>query len=118
MLLLSSLIGPAKPPVATREDVEKAGGVFTLAENMEDERRSSILGERCLICLSDFEVGEECRQITTCTHIYHKDCIDEVCSALFEIWQIICTNVFVVAHYREKHLPALPRRRRGAQAGR
>ncbi|KAF2235611.1 hypothetical protein EV356DRAFT_514136 [Viridothelium virens] len=41
MLLLSALLGPAKPPVASETDVESAGGLYTIeirgAETMETE---------------------------------------------------------------------------------
>ncbi|KAF5014736.1 hypothetical protein F66182_14181, partial [Fusarium sp. NRRL 66182] len=86
MILLSSLLGPAKPPVATQADVTSAGGLFRLveyagflvAEALEGEQTIN-LGEteRCLICLSDYEAAEEVRQLTKCKHLYHKDCIDQ-----------------------------------------
>ena len=31
--------------------------------------------ERCTICISDFEVGEELKQLP-CRHIYHLECVD------------------------------------------
>lgn len=34
-------------------------------------------GERCLICLSSYETDEECRQLKTCGHMFHKECIDQ-----------------------------------------
>ncbi|EWC47196.1 hypothetical protein DRE_03315 [Drechslerella stenobrocha 248] len=85
MMLLSSLIAPVKPPVASREDVESAGGLFrvrlegSLEVQSEDDREDFELrvGERCLVCLSDFENGEVCRQLARCQHIFHQDCIDE-----------------------------------------
>lgn len=88
MILLSSLLGPAKPPVASQEDVSSAGGLFRLveyggtlmAEAEGGSGASSIPiaeNERCLICLSDYEAAEELRQLTSCKHLYHKDCIDE-----------------------------------------
>ncbi|PCH06819.1 hypothetical protein PENOC_021950 [Penicillium occitanis (nom. inval.)] len=86
MILLSSLLGPAKPPVATQADVSSAGGLFRLveyagslvAEALEGEQTIN-LGEteRCLICLSDYEAAEEVRQLTKCKHLYHKECIDQ-----------------------------------------
>lgn len=80
MVLLSSLIGNVKPPVASREDVDRAGGIFTLDfSDVKDPRTATLQGERCLVCLGDYENGEVCRQITSCSHIFHKDCIDEVC---------------------------------------
>ncbi|KAK9370569.1 hypothetical protein V1509DRAFT_637547 [Lipomyces kononenkoae] len=69
MLLLSSFIGPAKPPVATQEDIDRSGGIVEASEEN--------LGERCLVCLSDFEEGEECRKLRQCGHLFHKNCIDE-----------------------------------------
>ncbi|KAK9458741.1 uncharacterized protein V1516DRAFT_629971 [Lipomyces oligophaga] len=69
MLLLSSFIGPAKPPVATREDVDGSGGIFAAGEEQ--------LGERCLVCLSDYEREEECRKLRDCGHVFHRSCIDE-----------------------------------------
>ncbi|KAL2368902.1 hypothetical protein RJ035_007854 [Blastomyces gilchristii] len=86
MLLLSSLLGPAKPPVASQEDVASAGGIFQLveyggsliAESADTTPKIPIAeSERCLICLSDYEAAEEVRQLTKCQHIYHRECIDE-----------------------------------------
>ncbi|KAF3938941.1 hypothetical protein ABW19_dt0201692 [Dactylella cylindrospora] len=83
MMLLSSLIAPVKPPVASQEDVESAGGLFTvsLGEVLEGENFPGVIqinmGERCLVCLCDFENGEVCRQLVRCQHIFHRDCIDE-----------------------------------------
>ncbi|KAL2012683.1 hypothetical protein VTN00DRAFT_208 [Thermoascus crustaceus] len=86
MLLLSSLLGPAKPPVASQEDVSSAGGLFRLVEYAGSLVAEALDGaetiqipenERCLICLSDYEAAEEVRQLAKCKHIYHKDCIDE-----------------------------------------
>lgn len=86
MILLSSLLGPAKPPVATQADVTSAGGIFRLveyagslvAEALEGDQTISIgETERCLICLSDYEAAEEVRQLSSCKHIYHKECIDQ-----------------------------------------
>ncbi|KAK6517201.1 hypothetical protein TWF506_007075 [Arthrobotrys conoides] len=85
MMLLSSLIAPVKPPVASREDVESAGGVFTvrLQGTLAGQSSQGVTviqlnpGERCLVCLSDFENDEICRQLAKCHHVFHKDCIDE-----------------------------------------
>lgn len=87
MILLSSLLGPAKPPVASQADVSSAGGLFRLveydgslvAEAVEGNQTISIgETERCLICLSNYEAAEEVRQLSNCKHVYHKDCIDQV----------------------------------------
>merc|ERR1712098_39797 len=37
--------------------------------------RKAIPGERCCICLGDFEKGEEIRELG-CKHMFHKDCVD------------------------------------------
>lgn len=87
MLLLSSLLGPAKPPVATREDVEQAKGVFVIeggvASLVAYERHGSEIlplsaEERCLICLDGYQVAEELRKLSKCSHIFHRSCVDEV----------------------------------------
>ncbi|KAJ6002381.1 hypothetical protein N7451_004928 [Penicillium sp. IBT 35674x] len=86
MILLSSLLGPAKPPVATQADVNSAGGLFRLVEYDGSLVAESINGagaiqiqdgERCLICLSDYEVAEEVRELVKCKHVFHRDCIDQ-----------------------------------------
>ncbi|KIW81090.1 hypothetical protein Z517_04113 [Fonsecaea pedrosoi CBS 271.37] len=88
MQMLSTLLGPVKPPVATQEDVSAAGGVFRLVvqdsgflgEPDSDGDGSSLvinLGERCLICLSDYAASEEVRRLDRCKHVYHRECIDE-----------------------------------------
>ncbi|KAL4979910.1 formyl transferase-domain-containing protein [Aspergillus desertorum] len=86
MILLSSLLGPVKPPVATQEDLVSAGGLYRVveydgslsAEAIEGTRTIQISeGERCLICLSEYEAAEELRQLAKCEHLYHRDCIDQ-----------------------------------------
>ncbi|KAL4917299.1 hypothetical protein BDW62DRAFT_211319 [Aspergillus aurantiobrunneus] len=86
MVLLSSLLGPVKPPVATQEDLTSAGGLFRVVEyggslTAEAIDGASAIqlaeGERCLICLSEYEAAEEVRQLTKCEHLYHRDCIDQ-----------------------------------------
>lgn len=96
-MLLSALLGPAKAPVATEEDVESAGGIYTVAavqptsedssktadlfavavENTED-RVAIDPGQRCLVCLCEFEVDEITRKLVKCEHLYHRECIDQV----------------------------------------
>jgi hypothetical protein len=87
MILLSSLLGPAKPPVATQDDINLAGGLYRLvelagslvAEALDGAGAFQIPdGERCLICLSDYEAAEELRQLAKCKHVFHRDCIDQV----------------------------------------
>ena len=87
MLLLSSLLGPAKPPVASREDVASAPGVYVIqkiagpviARALQGSDFLQISsGERCLVCLCDYEPEEEVRQLSKCSHLFHRQCIDEV----------------------------------------
>ena len=87
MLLLSSLLGPAKPPVASREDVASALGVHRVqgsadsltAAALEGDAQIRIApGERCLVCLCEYEPDEQVRQLNKCTHLFHRACIDEV----------------------------------------
>lgn len=89
MQMLSTLLGPVKPPVATQQDVDSAGGLYRVslregimvAEAMGEIGQHPIsidLGDRCLVCLCEYEEGEQVRQISTCRHVYHQECIDEV----------------------------------------
>lgn len=89
MQMLSTLLGPVKPPVATPEDVSSAGGLFRLVvqdsgligESLTEDDSFSLVvspGERCLICLSDYAASEEVRRLNKCQHLYHRECIDEV----------------------------------------
>ncbi|KKY26281.1 putative ring finger protein [Phaeomoniella chlamydospora] len=87
MQLLSSMLGPVKPPVATQSDVVSSGGLYRLVVNgssLVAQPQSGDLqpitmqiGERCLICLCDYEGVEEVRQLNKCKHVYHRECIDE-----------------------------------------
>ena len=88
MLLLSSLLGPAKPLVASREDVASASGTFRVKRSADVLVAEAIRGmsqiqigpnERCLVCLEEYQVEEEVRQLKKCSHLFHRDCIDVVC---------------------------------------
>lgn len=72
MLILENFLGQAKPPVANKEEVEKSGGVFSVGSHSECS-----VEERCLVCLSNYEHGEECRKLHDCGHSFHKECIDQ-----------------------------------------
>jgi hypothetical protein len=89
MQMLSALLGPVKPPVATQDDVGASGGLFRLIVQdgtlvgdslSQDDGHPLIInnGERCLICLSDYVPSEEVRRLSKCQHRYHRECIDEV----------------------------------------
>lgn len=123
MVLLSSLLGPAKPPVASQEDVTSSGGLFRVveyagslvAEAVESGETVNIPeGDRCLICLSDYEAAEELRQLNKCEHLFHRDCIDQVrCRPTFFplIVNIVMWLMLVkVVNNRSKLLSPLSRR--------
>lgn len=85
MLLLSSLLGPAKPPVASREDVASASGTYRIKRFAETLIAEATRGmsqirigpnERCLVCLEEYQAEEEVRQLKKCSHLFHRDCID------------------------------------------
>ena len=97
-MLLSSLLGPAKPPVASRDDIDQAGGLFTIGDTSKStadiQFRLMPEGERCLVCLGDYEEGEVCRSLTKCSHIFHKDCIDTVSSLqVLQLPQCVSSNM-------------------------
>lgn len=66
--LLERHLSPMKNHLATQEDVEQAGGLSTVKEFIE--------GEKCPICMTDYEKGDVCRQLNKCHHEFHKDCVD------------------------------------------
>lgn len=100
MMLLSALLGPAKAPVASEEDVESAGGIYNIdvpvatssdvAKTVElvaqavegDDRVDLEADQRCLVCLCEFEAKEVGRKLVKCQHFFHKECIDHVSSVL------------------------------------
>ncbi|EME79641.1 uncharacterized protein MYCFIDRAFT_87921 [Pseudocercospora fijiensis CIRAD86] len=95
MMLLSALLGPAKAPVATDEDVQSAGGIYTIESDggmTQDAAKTAALvavategeervvlddDQRCLVCLCDFETKEVARKLVKCNHLFHKECIDQ-----------------------------------------
>ncbi|KAG5366193.1 putative RING finger protein [Yarrowia sp. B02] len=66
--LLERHLSPMKNHLATQEDVESAGGLSTVKEFIE--------GEKCPICMTEYEKGDVCRQLNKCHHEFHKDCVD------------------------------------------
>ncbi|KAI7646994.1 hypothetical protein KC318_g18939, partial [Hortaea werneckii] len=95
MMLLSALLGPAKAPVASEEDVEQAGGLYTVEDNtaaQQDASKTAELvavaaeggervdieaGQRCLVCLCEYNTKEITRKLVKCNHLFHQDCIDQ-----------------------------------------
>ncbi|OCF57767.1 hypothetical protein L486_05232 [Kwoniella mangroviensis CBS 10435] len=80
MNLISELMGPAKPPTVNKDDIEKSGLKIVKGSEMDDLRKDGklldICGDRCLVCLSEYEPEDECR-ILNCRHGYHKECVDQ-----------------------------------------
>ncbi|KIJ54868.1 hypothetical protein M422DRAFT_42081 [Sphaerobolus stellatus SS14] len=77
---LAELIGQVKPPVATKEDIEKSGlTVFKASELVEYEKTDKVASntvDNCLICLENYE-AEDSLRLLKCRHAYHQDCIDK-----------------------------------------
>lgn len=71
MLMLSNLIGPAKPETAAKEDIDSAGPTYDLTCTSQE------LSGHCLVCISDFQIGDTCRKLAKCSHYFHRECIDE-----------------------------------------
>lgn len=88
MLLLSTLLGPAKPPVASETDVAAAPGLFHVVTGEADalvavglaDREAIALAhnERCLVCLCEYEATDVARRLVQCQHMFHRECIDQV----------------------------------------
>ncbi|KAK8213591.1 hypothetical protein M8818_002894 [Zalaria obscura] len=92
MMLLSALLGPAKPPVASEQDVADAGGIYKIQSIRQEEGDSLLVAvaahgddrvelateQRCLVCLCDFEQDDEARRLIKCGHLFHQECIDQV----------------------------------------
>ena len=94
MMLLSSLLGPVKPPVASQEDVTSSPGIYRIvlrnqggnfvATSEDGLQNLEIPGtERCLVCLSEYELEEELRQLNKCSHTFHRECIETVRPKLY-----------------------------------
>jgi len=86
MIRLSALLGQARSPVASAAAIAAASGVLKIekigstihAVDSQDETTVVLSGERCLVCLGDYKVQEEVRQLVKCTHVFHRTCIDQV----------------------------------------
>jgi hypothetical protein len=76
-MLLSSLIGPARPPTTTQSEIDANLPIALYNENIVTD----LLGnaEKCQVCLCDYIADEEIR-VLNCRHGFHKECIDKVSS--------------------------------------
>ncbi|KAF9912305.1 hypothetical protein EC991_000197 [Linnemannia zychae] len=76
---LSNLIGPARPTTTTQEAIDNAGfHVGQFDDTTKGMRGFHTLGDgsKCLVCMSDYEEGEDMRALT-CKHGFHQECIDK-----------------------------------------
>lgn len=121
MLMLAQLLGPAKPPVATGEDINAAGGLYNTRARQDtieavalEENGENIMLEdgakTCLICLSDYNNLELIRRIKTCGHFFHQCCIDQVFLCSVCRLQLPTNKIAIkVAYPRPQLMPAVPR---------
>ncbi|CAB4387181.1 unnamed protein product [Rhizophagus irregularis] len=74
MMLLSSLIGPARPPTTTQSEIDASLPIALYNESIVTD----LLGnaEKCQVCLCDYIADEEIR-VLNCRHGFHKECIDK-----------------------------------------
>jgi RING-like zinc finger len=116
MLLLSSLLGPAKPPVASEQEVEAARGLFDIKSIVDGrvtgapaeggEEVFLTVEERCLVCLTEYETGEVARRLGGCGHLFHRECIDTVSSSFDTVTRANMNSgllpVVILAHCAEE----------------
>ncbi|KAK7689751.1 hypothetical protein QCA50_006390 [Cerrena zonata] len=76
---LAELLGQVKPPVATKEEIEKSGLEIIKAPEMkrheQDGKITSNCMDRCLVCLEDYEDEDDIR-VMACKHAFHQVCVD------------------------------------------
>jgi len=78
MVLLSSLIGPARPPTTTQSEIDANLPVALYNESIRGLSEYTLLGnaEKCQVCLCDYVTDEEVR-VLNCRHGFHRECIDK-----------------------------------------
>ena len=74
--------------MASREDVASAPGTYRIGKWLDvpaagstEENDGQIRispGERCLVCLEEYQPTEEVRRLAHCSHLFHRECIDQV----------------------------------------
>jgi hypothetical protein len=72
MGLLGARTAAALEPVrvgATAEQLEAASRTLVVSD--------TTINANCAICVEPINVGDNCRRITRCHHLFHKDCIDQ-----------------------------------------
>ncbi len=76
--LTMGLLGARTAAAAALEPVR----VGATAEQLEAGSRVLVVSDatinaNCAICVEPINVGDTCRRITRCHHLFHKDCIDQ-----------------------------------------
>jgi hypothetical protein len=134
-MLLSTILGPVKPPVATSDDVAAAGNMFKVgaAENDGTFRAVAVDGDEhitvaptdsCLICLEEYTTDQVVRKLNKCVHMFHQECVDQVIShpflkscifytLLFPSYLEPADMLFIVAHHWSQLVPPVPWSGRG-----
>ena len=119
MLLLSALLGPAKPPIASESDVAAAPGLFaivseqaglTAVSTQGEERFTLAVNERCLICLCGFEAKEVMRRLVNCGHMFHRECVDQVSFFVCCYGSVLALRISSGSRLAAIHAPYVERR--------
>lgn len=88
-----NLTQPGKPAVASEADIARAPGLFSVLQtvNCSGERSMTAtelrgntmltiaMTDQCPVCLDEFEEDQVVRQLVKCSHLFHKECIDQMC---------------------------------------
>lgn len=61
-----------EPKMLSKDEIQKLPKYIVTKETMKDFTD----GERCVVCMSDFDVGEDLR-ILPCAHEFHASCVDK-----------------------------------------
>ncbi|KAJ7688988.1 hypothetical protein B0H17DRAFT_646337 [Mycena rosella] len=77
LLDLGELLGPPRPPTASKADIARAGLAVLRRDALAaaPERVLESCVERCLICLDDYTEVDEIR-LLSCRHAFHRGCVD------------------------------------------
>ena len=102
------------PEGSKLENNAKPTALIAVAEDGSDVT-SLNLEQRCLVCLCEFEAKESARKLVKCGHLFHRECIDQVCFN-HPFLQMTPSRTqadkrCLVAHHWTQFMPPLPRPR-------